>query len=556
MAKPNQREIASELATFPFFQHFPEDVLLAFASMTHPHDFKDGEVLLYQGKTNTHLFFLRQGKVLVQIDGENVSQLSTRGDVVGEMSLINRTASTASVIAHGDVSTYEVSKDYLNAASANDQDKLQGLLDRVYASVLAERLSKTNEKAKRFETANRDLSIAQDKLKRLNASLEDEIQRRTRELVQKVESLIESHLRPTQLELAEWSKIDAPPAPKEELRIVTQSVGEVIDFLKPVLDLALRDKNTEAKRVLLLDKEIKQQNIARLALGGTGIELSLASDFEQFKEHLLAHDFDVILCDVELKEAAIFAAKMKPLVPLVLLLSLDMNKYLQALSEFPDPVIFVSRDTNNRTFTIKNISTTVAKIINKDLFGVEKYLATGTKIIEAPVIDSRERHTLIGQMSEHFASLGVRSTILEGVQTVCEELLMNAIYDAPIDKNGTAIYNHLPRTEKIVLPPNQQGVLRFGTDGILLGISVLDPFGALTKSVIMKYLESCYAGKAGTLDAHKGGAGRGLQMIVDNADLTIFNIVGGKKTEIISLFNLEPNSRTNSTPTFHVFYVK
>ena len=60
----------------------------------------------------------------------------------------------------------------------------------------------------------------------------------------------------------------------------------------------------------------------------------------------------------------------------------------------------------------------------------------------------------------------------------------------------------------------------------------------------------------------KGGAGRGLKMMIDNSDLTIFNIHKGKQTEVISLFNLEPGARTSSSsrslrafaPSFRVWF--
>jgi CRP-like cAMP-binding protein len=546
-------EIAEELKTYNFFRGFPEEALLAFSSMATERQFKPGELLLEQGKNNSCLFFLRQGQLLVQVDGETVSCLDSPGDVVGEMSLINRTPITASVSAQDEVQTFEVNENYLSSLPESDREKFQGLLDRVYASVLAERLTRTNKKAKGFEIANRELAVAQDQLKQMNASLEFEIARRSKELVQKVQSLTETHLRPTQLFLARCAQNASSPSPADFQNILG-SVTEVIDFLKPVSDLENVERSAVSKRVLLLDPNKKQQNIARLALGGTGIELSLASDVSEFKKLLAEHDFDAVLCDSELKEAATLVLQGKRKIPLVLLVGLDMTVYLQMLEEFPERVFFVSRNTEDRTFTIKNISTTVTKIINNDLFGIEKYLAWGTRILEEPVSDSAQRKDLIETMTEHFKSLGLRSTLLERVQTAAEELLMNAIYDAPVDANGKSLYNHLARTEQIILPPEQQSHLRFGTDGILLGISVADPFGALTKSVIMRYLDSCYRGQAGSLNSEKGGAGRGLKMLIDSADLTIFNIIAGKKTEVICLFNLDA-AANEAQSTFHLFHL-
>jgi CRP-like cAMP-binding protein len=539
----------SVLKSFPFFKNFPSEMMEAIESIAKERSFSKGEVLLHQGKENKRLFFLKSGRLSVQVDGEIVSHLSAIGEVVGEMSLINRKPVTASVVADSDVVAIEVSEESL------DSSKHRGLLDRVYASVLAERLTQTNEKAKRFEIANRDLALAQQSLQRNNDNLEFEIARRSKELVQKVQELTESHLRPTQVTLSKMTHGDSKPVPITELYGVLQSVTEVIDFLKPVTDLQSRKQSMVSRHVLLLDPSKKQQNIAKLALGGTGIDLSLASTVEEFTELLNSHEYDAIICDAELKQAAVLALQMKPGVPLVLLVGLDMMAYLGMLEEFPDRVFFVSRDKEDRTFTIKNIATTVTKIVNQDLFGLEKYLARDSRILESPVNDSKGRVRLIEDMTAHFKSLGVRSTMLERVHTSAEEMLMNAIYDAPTGTDGKPLYNHLPRSQQILLNSEQEATLRFGTDGILLGVAVSDPFGTLTKSIIMKYLDSCYRDAAGSLNAEKGGAGRGLKMMIDSADLTIFNIVAGRKTEVISLFNLDVAPESESKSTFHLFHM-
>jgi hypothetical protein len=184
---------------------------------------------------------------------------------------------------------------------------------------------------------------------------------------------------------------------------------------------------------------------------------------------------------------------------------------------------------------------------------MEKYLSWGARIVNAPVKESSQRLDTIQAMKDYFQAFGVRATVLDRVHTVTEELLMNAIYDAPIDVFGKSVYNHLPRTEKISLPTEYEGKIHYGTDGVLLGVAVEDPFGSLSKDIIMKYLESCYSGQAGVHNKEKGGAGRGLHMMIESADLTIFNVKSKSKTEVISLFNLEKRKDEESHPTFHLF---
>jgi CRP-like cAMP-binding protein/sulfur transfer complex TusBCD TusB component (DsrH family) len=547
-------EIARELGEFPFFSGFPSDLLLLFSTMARPARFQVGELLLSQGKENDFLFFLRSGKLGIEVDGETVSELSAVGEVFGEMSLINRQPVTASVKSLTEVEVFQVSESYLQTLPQKDLQTFQQLLYRVYSSVLAERLKKTNDKAKRFEATNRELLATQGRLKTINENLEKEIMRRSHELVQKIRNLTESHLLPTQNLLAQWAQIESPRISGPEVHSLLSSISEVVDFLKPITELNNHPGHQRSKKILLCDVNRKQQVIAKLALGGSGVDLNIASTIEEFDSQLKSAKFDLVLCDAELPEAEQHLKLIPPNTPVVLLVTTNMDFYLETIKKFPDQPYFVSRDLENRGFTIKNISTTVAKILNQDFFGLEKYLSWGSRILEEPVKNSTERLELIEKMKTHFQSFGIRPVVLDRVHTVTEEMLMNSIYDAPVDSSGKSLFNHLSRTEKISLNDSQQARLRFGTDGVLLAVSVEDPFGSLSKKVITNYLESCYTGNAGTLDQQKGGAGRGLHMIIESADLTIFNVSKNNRTEVICLFNLDRSKEEIIQPTFHLFF--
>lgn len=541
----NPQDIAIELRKFSFFSGFPENILQQFSVMAKPLSFKQGEKILTQGQENESLYFLRAGTLQIQVDGQKVSDLAEPGEVVGEMSIISHRPVAASVVALTDVETFQVSAAGLTGPN---QERLQELLFRVYASILADRLTRTNDKAKKFEIANRELMTAQEKLKKMNQNLETEIARRSAEIVHKIMMLTENHLQPARLILSELIL----ERPNIKLSNVLTSINEVVDFLKPITDLS-NQTFKEHRHILLIDSNKKQQNIAKLALGGTGLMLTVVSNEDELVGHLESQ-FDLILCDVELR-SLIKKLKESPCkdTPLVLLMNLEMQLYLEVLRSYPEVEYIVSRDINNRTFTVKNISTTVTKILNEDFWGLEKYLAWGVQVQEKRVADSTKRLENIEEMKAFFQGIGIRSVYLDRVHVVAEELLMNAIFDAPMDSSGKSLYNHLPRTTQINLSPQEAAHLRYASDGVLLAISVSDPFGGLNRDIIMKYLDSCYKGEAGSLNQDKGGAGRGLHMIIENSDLTIFNVHKSARTEIICLFNLE-KSTEEQKPTFHLFY--
>ena len=160
-------------------------------------------------------------------------------------------------------------------------------------------------------------------------------------------------------------------------------------------------------------------------------------------------------------------------------------------------------------------------------------------------------------METYFSGLGVRSTMLDRVRIVAEELMMNAIYDAPLDGFGKPIFNHLPRTETVDLERDQWGEFRFACDGTLAAISVADPFGGFQLQTLIDYLERNYNSNGESVQiAGKGGAGRGLHQIVESSDLVVFNVVDGVRTEVIAFFDLDPRAKDEAkTPAFHFFSI-
>ncbi|MCB0351115.1 MAG: hypothetical protein KDD38_08015, partial [Bdellovibrionales bacterium] len=214
-------------------------------------------------------------------------------------------------------------------------------------------------------------------------------------------------------------------------------------------------------------------------------------------------------------------------------------------------IVLVHED--DRAGSIRTIMTTVTKLCSPNIFGLEKYLNVGIDVKELKIEKSSERKMLSEQMVAHLSGLGVRRSVLDSVAQVLEELLMNAIYDAPTDVQGLPVYNKLPRTTPVNLKPAEQGLLRFATDGTLLAVSVQDPFGSLTASIILKYLDSCYGGREGTMQSDKGGAGRGLHQIIESSTFVVFNVQPKKQTEVIAFFDVVPGKKEASEPMLHYF---
>jgi len=456
-----------------------------------------------------------------------------------------------------------------------ERDTYLAVLYRVYATVLAEKLNTTNQKAKHFEQMTVRLTSMQWDLEEANRTLEKKVEERTQKLEHqkaelmvgknKLEELVNSkkfifqkltefhdrNLIPLKTFLDAFRKLHPD---EKEVNDARRVVFDVQTILGPLTDQYSSEQAIQSKKVLLAEGNKKQQIVAKMALGGTGVILDMCSTVEEGREKLANNKYDMVAFDNTMLELGNLAKEKDSNINLVLLTSSAVPTYLPALKQLSSMPNIVSRNEDDRTFTVKNIMTTTTKLLSRDLFGLEKYMSWGVDTHSRPVTSSLHRADLINDIDAHFEKLGIRRPNRERMRGVLEEMLMNAIYDAPIDKDGKALYNHLPRSTDVTLRPEEQGLVRWATDGMLMAISVQDPFGSLNGGTILKYLEHNYAGiGAGVVEEGKGGAGRGLHQIVENSDLVVFNVDPGKKTEVIALFNVEVKEAVNQNPSFHLF---
>jgi len=138
---------------------------------------------------------------------------------------------------------------------------------------------------------------------------------------------------------------------------------------------------------------------------------------------------------------------------------------------------------------------------------------------------------------------------------ITEELLMNAIYDAPV-ADGRHRYGELPRTTAVDLEPHEYSQLSFGCDGNVFGIAVSDPFGALSKVKLYEYIRKVLrrSDSINLIDRKKGGAGLGLFKILYSCHSLICNVQPHVKTEVIALIDIHSQVRDFSKMARSIHY--
>jgi hypothetical protein len=178
-----------------------------------------------------------------------------------------------------------------------------------------------------------------------------------------------------------------------------------------------------------------------------------------------------------------------------------------------------------------------SRLLHGDIFGAEKVVPWGTRIYSALVGDYQEKSVCIAQLSEFAASMGVRRKYREAIEQCADEMLMNALYDAPVDSEGKAIFADVPTRTRISLRMEQKAVVQYACDGDTFTMSVRDSFGTIDRDTVVRYLHKCLHSEQ-QIDRKTGGAGLGLYIIANTTTLFAFNVLPGVATECLVTFDL------------------
>jgi hypothetical protein len=302
-------------------------------------------------------------------------------------------------------------------------------------------------------------------------------------------------------------------------------------------------------------KPLPDGSVLRIAANGCKI-VSVSSKESALKVLSNLVRVDILLSNQPERELFRFCRQHHPQANIILLSDLPMEQYSLALDGEDDRLVdHVIANRLPSPWTVHECRITIQKIVQEDIFGIEKYLLPGAAIRGGAVTGSACRESFnheIQKFAEEFKFSGHQSKIAFGI---CEELLMNAIYDAPVAA-GKRKHHGMSRAVGVELELSEQGRLTYGCDDQVLAIAVSDPFGSLEKSVFFKYLSKVKfrEDSSALIDRKSGGAGLGLFKILFGAHSLICNVEKGKKTEVIALIETKQPLRDFSRMTRSIHY--
>ena len=84
----------------------------------------------------------------------------------------------------------------------------------------------------------------------------------------------------------------------------------------------------------------------------------------------------------------------------------------------------------------EELTITAHKLMRGDLFGVEKYLLWGTELHEVMITRASQRAHIVSELAEAVRSRGQSARVASMTMLVADELISNAVHNAPVDAAG------------------------------------------------------------------------------------------------------------------------
>lgn len=300
-------------------------------------------------------------------------------------------------------------------------------------------------------------------------------------------------------------------------------------------------------------------NETTLKIASAGMEYSYYRDRAQALEMIKREntpDLMIVVCNGPDFEIFNHCAQSDQNTQTVMVTDHPMYQYSEKLDGKEE--LIVDHVVSNRpqsSWTVHDLRITIKKLVSSDIFGISKYLTPNTQIQTAIITSSNDREPNNRAVMEYASSHNLGQHTCRSIFGITEEMLMNAIYDAPV-AGGVSRYNELPRSTPVELEPREFSTLKYGFDGSLFAISVTDPFGAFRRDKLYQYVKKVLLRRDSDhlIDNKKGGAGLGIFKILYSSHALICNVEWGKKTEILALIDTHHTLRDFSKMTRSIHY--
>ena len=314
-------------------------------------------------------------------------------------------------------------------------------------------------------------------------------------------------------------------------------------------------QSASQKTAVIFLVEPRIVEVSQRTLEGLGHRYLFARDHQEALEALKKEPVDLLIWTIRKKDEdfAFFdaAQKLCPACPGIAFMDESLEQYFPELLRRAWPRNLIA---DNSPPDYAELTTTIRKLLTEEIFGIAKY---GVPVEETIVVTSSgQKYDVIQKVAGFYRDKGVQGRLVQNVELILNELLMNAIFDAPVEADGRKRYYHLNRSEVFPLASGERPEVQYGINNDRLAVSVSDPFGNFRKETFFSCISRCFSEKS-VLEDQTKGAGMGLFMAFKSLNQMVINVDYHKKTEVIALLDHRSSAGDlkKRRHSFHYFHL-
>jgi hypothetical protein len=167
--------------------------------------------------------------------------------------------------------------------------------------------------------------------------------------------------------------------------------------------------------------------------------------------------------------------------------------------------------------------------------GLKALFPPEAKYFSVPVLKISHKMALVEAIENIAMKHGLPGRASRMLSQAADELIMNAVFDAPIDAKGVRYRNHLPRNSNFELTEREKITVSTATCEEYFGLSVTDQWGSVNKDRLFDLLRRNYSRASYAAEEEIPNAGLGLLGIIHSGFSLLFVSTPNVKTEVILL---------------------
>lgn len=318
-------------------------------------------------------------------------------------------------------------------------------------------------------------------------------------------------------------------SPREPIAVVDDTVEEEVKHeTKPAAPEAPRRVDSAFDDIVLISTKIEDLLLC------TTIAKRLGANFHLFTQ--ASHDIQKFLANYP--DAAVFwDVDYESINVIPMLLRSAKPYHVFSISDQPtirQPFLSqVVRDLSLHSIIRRNdgAAQTVYAHLTENIFneiplGLSSFFTAGSRR-NIQLTSSDHRSPALAAMRKFLTHGGMSPRLGNLVEQACDELLLNAIYHAPVDHSGRHYQANKDKSQIFAMQKSEEVTISLMSNEHYFGICVIDNFGSLNAKQVLENL---------TKNQTEGSVQLGLFKILDSGFSLLLNVIPGQLTEAMIFF--------------------